>query len=51
METLDNSEEFILDTNPIDADTDDDGMTDLEETGKMLGTKQTQESLTRMETG
>ena len=29
---LDNSEEFILDTNPIDADTDDDGMTDFEET-------------------
>ena len=31
---LDNSEEFILDTNPIDADTDDDGMTDSEETGE-----------------
>ena len=31
---LDNNEEFILDTNPLDADTDDDGMTDFEETGE-----------------
>ena len=31
---LNNSREFELDTNPLDADTDDDGMTDFEETGE-----------------